>query len=203
MLRLAERSPALMLSFVRELSHRLREFNQQYVREVVQAERLAVIGRFARSIVHDLKNPLNIIGITSEMATMDNATPEYRHEAKLRIRRQVDRISDLISEILDFTQSTNANVVLAPTDYAEFIAGTNPTLANSRLKTTATLLPDHSLRLDWESVSGRIYRVEGSLDGRNWSPVSDWLQAGSSSMTFSRPPLSSGAPYLFRVEVRP
>lgn len=121
MLRLAERSPALMLSFVRELSQRLREFNQQYVREVVQAERLAVIGRFARSIVHDLKNPLNIIGITSEMATMDTATPEYRHEAKLRIRRQVDRISDLISEILDFTQSTNANVILASTDYAEFI----------------------------------------------------------------------------------
>ncbi len=89
------------------------------------------------------------------------------------------------------------------TDYAEFIAGTNPTLANSRLKTTATLLPDHSLRLDWESVSGRIYRVEGSLDGRNWSPVSDWLQATASSMTFSRPPLSPGAPYLFRLQVRP
>jgi len=121
MLRLAERSPALMLNFVRELSQRLREFNHQYVREVVQAERLAVIGRFARSIVHDLKNPLNIIGITSEMATMDHATPEYRQEAKLRIRKQVDRISDLISEILEFTQNTNANFVLAPTDYADFI----------------------------------------------------------------------------------
>jgi signal transduction histidine kinase len=121
MLRLVERSPALMLTFVRELSQRLREFNHQYVREVVQAERLAVIGRFARSIVHDLKNPLNIIGITSEMATMDHASPEYRQEAKLRIRRQIDRISDLISEILEFTQNTNANFVLAPTDYADFI----------------------------------------------------------------------------------
>jgi signal transduction histidine kinase len=141
MLRLAERSPPLMLNFVRELSQRLREFNHQYVREVVQAERLAVIGRFARSIVHDLKNPLNIIGITSEMATMDHATPEYRLEAKLRIRKQVDRISDLISEILEFTQNTNANFVLAPTDYADFIKQISEEIAaEAALKSVAVEL---------------------------------------------------------------
>ena len=53
---------------LREISHRLREFNRQYIQEVLQTERLAFVGRFARSIVHDLKNPLNIISITAEMA---------------------------------------------------------------------------------------------------------------------------------------
>ena len=33
-----------------------------------------MVGRFARSIVHDLKNPLNIIGLTAEMAA-GGATP--------------------------------------------------------------------------------------------------------------------------------
>ncbi len=81
MLALVERSPALALALLREISHRLREFNRHYLREVLQAERLAIIGRFARSIVHDLKNPLNIIGLTAEMAGMERATPEMRQQA--------------------------------------------------------------------------------------------------------------------------
>ncbi len=121
MLSLVEHSPALALSLLREISHRLREFNRHYLHEVLQTERLAVIGRFARSIVHDLKNPLNIIGLTAEMAGMEKATLEMRQQAKDRIRKQVDRISDLISEILEFTQGSTSNFVLAPADYGAFV----------------------------------------------------------------------------------
>ena len=66
MLSLIERSPALAFGLLQQISHRLREFNQLHLREIVQAERLAVIGNFARSIVHDLKNPLSIIGLSAE-----------------------------------------------------------------------------------------------------------------------------------------
>ena len=121
MLALVERSPALALALLREISRRLREFNRHYLREVVQTERLAVVGRFARSIVHDLKNPLNIIGLTAELAGMDQATPEFRQQVSARIRKQVERISDLISEILDFTQGPQSDFVLAPSDYGAFV----------------------------------------------------------------------------------
>src|SRR5262245_65487275 len=79
MLKLVEKSPTLSLMLLREISHRLREFNQQYLREVLQTERLAIVGRFARSIVHDLKNPLNIIGLTAEMAGLIQAPPAMAH----------------------------------------------------------------------------------------------------------------------------
>jgi signal transduction histidine kinase len=118
---LVERSPILALALLREISQRLREFNRQYLREVIQAERLSVVGRFARSIVHDLKNPLNIIGLTAEMASMDQATPETRRLSTERIRKQVERISDMISEILDFTEASPSTCVLAPTDYGLFV----------------------------------------------------------------------------------
>jgi len=121
MLHLIERSPGLALSLLQQISHRLREFNQQYVREVLQAERLAVVGRFARSIVHDLKNPLNIIGIAAEMVGMPNATPELRGQAQARIRKQVERVSEMIGEILDFIQGAQAAVMLVPTDYGQFV----------------------------------------------------------------------------------
>ena len=121
MLTLVEHSPALALALLQEVSRRLREFNRHYLLEVVQTERLAIVGRFARSIVHDLKNPLNIIGLTADLAGMDRVTPEFRQQASSRIRKQVERINDLIGEILDFTQGPQTDFVLAPSDYGAFV----------------------------------------------------------------------------------
>src|SRR5438552_517614 len=114
-------SPALAVSLVKEFSLRMREFNQQYTQEVLQAERLTLVGRFARSIVHDFKNPLNIIGISAEMAAMENSTPEMRQAGKNRIRKQIDRLSNMINELLEFTRGSASTVVLARTDYADFV----------------------------------------------------------------------------------
>lgn len=121
MLKLVSSMPALAQELLREISHRLREFNRQYLREVIQAERLAVVGRFARSIVHDLKNPLNIIGLSAEIAQTCQGTPELRERAISDIRQQVERISELISEILDFTQGAPSDLIMPPMDYAMFI----------------------------------------------------------------------------------
>jgi signal transduction histidine kinase len=121
MLALVGHSPALSLTLLREISHRLREFNRHYLSRVLQTERLAIVGRFARSIVHDLKNPLNVIGLTAEMASMERATPEMRQRAAEGIRKQVERISDMIGEILDFTQGGQSGYVLMPADYGAFV----------------------------------------------------------------------------------
>jgi signal transduction histidine kinase len=121
LLLMVRRSPALALELLREISQRLREFNQRYLQETLQTERLAVVGRFARSIVHDLKNPLNIIGLSAEMAALEKATPQARKEAAANIRGQVERVSDLISEILLFTQGTRPNYVMGLSDYTAFV----------------------------------------------------------------------------------
>ena len=121
LLQLLERIPQLSACLVREISRRLRDFNRQYIQEVLQSERLALVGRFARSIIHDLKNPLNIIGISAEMAGTEKATAETRAAAKQRIRNQVDRINNMVNEVLEFTRGTQTSVVLAATDYAAYV----------------------------------------------------------------------------------
>jgi len=118
---LLDRTPRLAAVLVREVSRRLRQFTRQYVREVLEAERLALVGRFASSIVHDLKNPLNIIGISADMAAMSSATPESRQLSTVRIRKQVERISNMVNELLEFTQGSHTNVVLALIDYKSFV----------------------------------------------------------------------------------
>ena len=119
--RMMEQIPRLSAKFVHSISKRLRDFNRQYIDEVVQSERLALVGRFARSIVHDLKNPLNIIGIAAELAGMESATPASRQTAKTRIRKQIDRISNMVNELLEFTRGSTTAIVLGPSDYAGFI----------------------------------------------------------------------------------
>lgn len=115
------RSPQFSFSMMREITQRMREFNRQYIRKLLQAERMALVGRFASSIVHDLKNPLTIIGMAADMACEPQATVPVRQLAQTRIRQQVDRITNMVSDILEFTRGgTGAQPPLALTDFAKF-----------------------------------------------------------------------------------
>ena len=121
MLSLIKRSPALAFSLLQLISQRLREFNQVHLREMVQSESLSVIGRFAQSIVHDLKNPLSIIGLSAELFDMPNISPEIRAKTQFRIRRQVARINEMVSDILIFTEGKRTDAGLKPADYSVFV----------------------------------------------------------------------------------
>lgn len=121
---LLQTSPGLALRLVREFSLRLRDFNRRYVQEALQAERLTLVGRFARSIVHDFKNPLNIIGLAADLVSMEKAPPELRKTATARIRKQVDRLGNMISELLEFTRGSQQSVVPERVDYRTLIHNT-------------------------------------------------------------------------------
>src|SRR5262249_40850956 len=112
-----ERSPTLSLELLREISQRLRDFDRRYIDETIQAERLAVIGQFARSIIHDLKNPLSIISMSSELISLEHVKPESRENARVRIRKQVERIGDMIGDILDFTNSAQPRTFIGDINY--------------------------------------------------------------------------------------
>jgi len=128
MLPLLQRSPVLAFNMLQEVSRRLREFDQFHLREVVQAERLAALGNFARSIIHDLKTPLTIISLSAEAACLPGATPEKRAQSQERIRKQVWRINDMVGDIIEFTRGHQMDVTLTPSGYADFIREILPDL---------------------------------------------------------------------------
>jgi hypothetical protein len=88
-------------------------------------------------------------------------------------------------------------------DYAEFIAGTNPTNAASRfIFLSAAVQTNRLVQLQWAAVPGRLYQLENSTDLVNWTPLTGWLQASASLMSYSGTNAVSGSQY-FRVQVRP
>ena len=167
MLSFIEHSPALALALLRQISHRLREFNQLHLRELVQAESLAVIGRFAQGIVHDLKNPLSIISLSSEMFDRPGVSPEIRAQTQGRIHKQVERISDMVSDILIFTQGVKQNTELKAGDYRAFVLELIGDLrAEAALKDASIEMenvpPSATVRFDPRRLSRLFFNLVGN-----------------------------------------
>ncbi len=87
-------------------------------------------------------------------------------------------------------------------DYAEFIAGTNPTNAASSFRLGAQRLTSGSLTLNWAASVGRSYQVLSSSNATSWAPLTSWMLATSSSMSYTLP-TSPGAPKFYKLAVQP
>jgi CRP-like cAMP-binding protein len=159
MLVLLKSSPGLAFNLLQEISRRLRDFNQLHLREVIQAERLAVVGNFARSILHDLKNPLTIISLAVETLELPKTTPEKRAQSLTYIRKQIENIKEMISDILEFTQGASTKAAFNPADYRELVTELLPELdADAKVKSVHIELqnepPAVRLRLDPVACAG-------------------------------------------------
>ena len=87
-------------------------------------------------------------------------------------------------------------------DYAEFMAGTDPTNALSRLSLALPRrLPDGAVRLMWPTTAGRSYRLWKSPNGWDWEVGNDWQRASGLRLAYTLYP-TNGTEW-FRVEVRP
>jgi signal transduction histidine kinase len=74
-----------------------------------------------------LKNPLSIIGLAAENFSNPNLSPETRSQIQFRIGRQVQRINDLVTDILVFTEG-RSRADLRPNDFRAFIMELVPEL---------------------------------------------------------------------------
>jgi signal transduction histidine kinase len=120
-LRVLEQRPKFALSLAREISTRMRVLDRKYASEIVQAERLAIVGRFASTIVHDFKNPLQMIGLAAELACSEHTPPPMRHKAQDQIAHQIDRITNMLHELIEFTKPSSHRPLLTPVNFPRFM----------------------------------------------------------------------------------
>ena len=121
LLNLLEHQPSLALSIIREFSARMRNLNKKYVEEVVQAERLAVIGRFATTIVHDFKAPLAVIGLATDLACSRGARLEQRRRLRKMVTQQTLRMKTMLQELIEFTRPGGQQTKLRPVKFAPYL----------------------------------------------------------------------------------
>jgi two-component system, NtrC family, sensor kinase len=112
-----------------ELGVLAREFNtmaaslERQRQELQRAERLAAVGRISAHITHEIRNPLNSLGLNAELLAEEiepGATAEARALVSA-ITREVDRLNGVAEEYLRFARLPR--LVMAREDLNEIIDG--------------------------------------------------------------------------------
>ena len=78
--------------------------------ELRRAERLAAVGRISAQVTHEVRNPLNAIGLNAELLAeeLEGAAPEARALCAA-ISREVDRLNAVTEEYLRFARPPRAS----------------------------------------------------------------------------------------------
>jgi signal transduction histidine kinase len=115
--------------------------------ELRRAERLAAVGRISAQITHEIRNPLNSIGLNAELLAEElGGHPAASREALQlvsAIGREVDRLNGVTEEYLRFARLPRAT--LAPHDLNDVLGGLldffGPELAAARVEVRRALAP--------------------------------------------------------------
>jgi signal transduction histidine kinase len=101
----------ILRNLLRASVERLHAANEQRIGEMLRAERLAVVGTMTNVIVHDLKNPLDVIhGVAGTLEDGDVADP--RKLAGL-LDRAFERMLRMIQDLLEYSRG-NSRLSIQP-----------------------------------------------------------------------------------------
>jgi nitrogen-specific signal transduction histidine kinase len=96
----------------RELAERLAETNrrlEQAQAEARRSERLAALGQLSAGLAHEIRNPLGVIKGSAEMLTQKlQSSDGLARELAGYISTEVNRLSALVTEFLDFARPLHA-----------------------------------------------------------------------------------------------
>ena len=96
----------------RDLAERLAETNRRLEHaqaEARRSERLAALGQLSAGLAHEIRNPLGVIKGSAEMLTQKlQASDELARELAGYISTEVNRLSALVTEFLDFARPLHA-----------------------------------------------------------------------------------------------
>ncbi|MFP4129086.1 MAG: response regulator, partial [Desulfonatronovibrio sp.] len=77
--------------------------NRQMNLKLIQAERLGAVGQLAAGAAHEINNPLAIISARSQLLQLKEKDEKRKRELEL-ISDQIDRISKILSNLMDFAR---------------------------------------------------------------------------------------------------
>ena len=133
----------------RELAERLAETNrrlEQAQADARRSERLAALGQLSAGLAHEIRNPLGVIKGSAEILTQKlQQSDELARELAGYISSEVNRLSALVTEFLDFARPLHAE--LHPTDLTALLDRVLKTVADRWTGKPVTVERDYASNL--------------------------------------------------------
>jgi signal transduction histidine kinase len=79
------------------------------VEQLRHAERLTTVGKLASGIAHELGTPLNVVGVRAQLLMREHPRGSAAHEHAHSIYEQIERMSGIIRQLLDFARRRQAH----------------------------------------------------------------------------------------------
>jgi signal transduction histidine kinase len=95
----------LLKNFLGVVVERLRDTNSRFIEQLLQSERLSLLGTMVSSIIHDFKNPMSAILSSADYLGNHASSDTTRRLAEI-IRASATRMVDMTEELLDFARGT-------------------------------------------------------------------------------------------------
>ena len=156
----SEASPAfrLMVQTVRKM----RRLNRRQVDELLQREKMSILGQLVLGVVHDFRSPLSVVQMAVELMEEGNAEPAIIRESCQLISEQVAQVHAMAEEVLDYSRGST-NLCCEPVDLAELLERFVEFNARfMRAKGVRLLLSCHE-KLAVRGDAGRLLRIVQNL----------------------------------------
>ena len=93
--------PSALFKLAAHTIHRMRTSNQRHVEDLLQQERMSLLGQMISGILHDFRNPFAVIGMASDC--IQQCCPDAQTYCEM-ITQQIERMNCMAEDILDFSR---------------------------------------------------------------------------------------------------
>jgi len=80
--------------------------------ELQRSERLKTVSTLAAGMAHEIKNPLTSIKTFVEYVDQKHQDPDFRTKFKNIVPKEIDKITNIINQLLDYSKTDRANLKL-------------------------------------------------------------------------------------------
>lgn len=154
--RFLEHSPGAARHFMRVLMKQLRTANSKFIRDLIDNERLSLIGSMMTSIVHDIRNPIATISMVGDYLV--NRNDSTLKELGKLTETAVIQMQSMIQELLDYSRGAS-KAVLEKTTVAEIVDNLDEQILDRLTRRGASVFRDIGYAGEIHVDRGRFLRL--------------------------------------------
>ena len=152
--------PAALL--IGSMVKHLRHTTSHYVNDMLQQEKMMVVGNMVNTIIHDFKNPFTLISLSAQLLQSQHDDPKTVRICE-NIKSQVDRMVEMANEIVEFSKG-GASLRRQKVNLAELVEKfrelNEPIFQNKNVK---TIIKSEPIVIDGDA--NKLMRVIQNLVG--------------------------------------